>query len=103
MPAILLVSSGITLSGAKLLKMDGMAKCRVCGKDYTPCRAATQNGVFRWQAVSCSPECGAEYLRRIEASRAPKKPDPKPHKGKKASIPIFIDDSDEGLPGDLAE
>ena len=26
-------------------------------------------GVFRWQDVSCSPECGEIYLRRINESR----------------------------------
>ena len=26
-------------------------------------------GVFRWQEVACSPECGAEYLRRVQVAR----------------------------------
>lgn len=46
--------------------------CRVCGKKYKGCRTAEQaNGVFRWQAVSCSPECGEIYLQRILESRKP--------------------------------
>lgn len=101
MPATLLVSCGLTPCGVS--KMNGFAKCRVCGKEYTPCRTAVANGVFRWQAVSCSPECGAEYLRRIEESRASKQSDSKPHKGKKASIPIFIDDSENTSAEDTQE
>lgn len=34
------------------------------------CRSLTpQVGVFRWQSVACSPECGAEYLRRLRIAR----------------------------------
>ena len=45
-------------------------KCRVCGKDYDPCYSTgLQNGIFRWREVSCSPECGAIYLRQIQESR----------------------------------
>lgn len=44
--------------------------CRVCGKEYESCRSANRNaGVFRWQEVACSPECGAIYLDRINESR----------------------------------
>lgn len=44
--------------------------CRVCGKKYKGCRTAEQaDGIFRWQAVSCSPECGEIYLQRILESR----------------------------------
>lgn len=45
--------------------------CRVCGRTYEGCRSVTpnDNGVFRWQRVACSPECGAEYLRQINESR----------------------------------
>lgn len=45
-------------------------KCRVCGRPYEACRSLDRSaGVFRWQSVACSPECGAEYLRLIEAAR----------------------------------
>ena len=45
--------------------------CRVCGKTYEACHTAKKNvGEFRWQEVACSPECGAEYLRRVMAARA---------------------------------
>lgn len=45
-------------------------KCRVCGKEYEACRSADRTaGVFRWQEVACSPECGAIYLQQINESR----------------------------------
>ena len=44
--------------------------CRVCGKEYEACRSANRNaGVFRWQEVACSPECGVIYLERVNESR----------------------------------
>ena len=44
--------------------------CRVCGKEYEPCRSTNKNlKVFHWQEVACSPECGAVYLQRINESR----------------------------------
>lgn len=47
-----------------------MKKCRVCGKPYEACHTMRHNaGVFRWQEVACSPECGSIYLARIEESR----------------------------------
>lgn len=56
--------------------MNPMMKCRVCGKEYEPCRSAKlQDGVFRWREVACSPDCGAIYLQQINESRGlvPKK------------------------------
>lgn len=45
--------------------------CRVCGKEYEACHTLKRvAGVFRWQEVACSPECGGIYLAKIEASRA---------------------------------
>jgi hypothetical protein len=47
-----------------------MKQCRVCGKEYEACRSANRTaGVFRWQEVACSEECGTEYLRQINESR----------------------------------
>lgn len=43
--------------------------CRVCGREYEACQTPNLTNTFRWQEVSCSPECGAEYLRRIKLSR----------------------------------
>lgn len=46
--------------------------CRVCGKSYEACRTMSKAaGVFRWQEVACSPECGTEYLRRVTEARSP--------------------------------
>jgi len=44
--------------------------CRICGASYEACRSA-KNGstAFNWQEVACSPECGSEYLRRVNESR----------------------------------
>ena len=44
--------------------------CRVCGKEFTPCnKPSSVLGAFNYRAVACSPECGAEYLRRVQAAR----------------------------------
>ena len=45
-------------------------KCRICGKEYDACSSSKKHsGVFRWQEVACSPECGSEYLKRVLQSR----------------------------------
>ena len=44
-------------------------KCRVCGKEFEPCRSAKVNGTFNWKEVACSPECGAKYLERVNEAR----------------------------------
>lgn len=47
-----------------------MKKCRVCGKLYEACHTAKYvEGVFRWQDVTCSRECGDIYLAQIKTSR----------------------------------
>ena len=68
-------------------------QCRVCGKDYEPCRSvALQNGVFRWREVSCSPECGAIYLRRIQESRGLISSEVKKPRSKKAEVkPVEVE------------
>lgn len=44
--------------------------CKVCGKEYEPCRSLRQkSSVFNWRAVACSPQCGQEYFRLIAESR----------------------------------
>lgn len=43
--------------------------CRVCGKQYKACRTPNPDGVFRYKEVTCSPECGQEYLRRVLEER----------------------------------
>ena len=44
--------------------------CKVCGKEYEYCKTWNSTDKFRWQDVACSPECGAKYFARIEASRS---------------------------------
>lgn len=48
----------------------GTRICRVCGMEYKYCKTNRREGIFRWQDVACSPEHGAIYFARIEASRA---------------------------------
>lgn len=44
--------------------------CRVCGKMFTPCnKTSGALGAFNYREIACSPECGAEYLRRVQAAR----------------------------------
>ena len=45
--------------------------CRVCGKPYEVCSSKRIGTSYRWQEVSCSPECGMIYLERIIQSRSP--------------------------------
>lgn len=52
--------------------MSNKLVCRVCGKEYDPCRTPKINGGFRWQDVACCSEHGAEYLDKIRKSRMPK-------------------------------
>ena len=44
--------------------------CRVCGKQFVPCNKSSASlGAFTYHSIACSPECGAEYLRRVQAAR----------------------------------
>ena len=47
----------------------GTKVCKVCGKTYEYCKTNRHAGIFRWQDVACSKECGAIYFARIQASR----------------------------------
>lgn len=66
--------------------------CRVCGKAYEACRTMMNRtaGVFRWQEVACSPECGAEYLRRINEARNPTPPAQKRGLKRKVAIEPIV-------------
>lgn len=75
--------------------------CRVCGREYEACRSVRRDAghVFRWQEVACSPECGAEYLRRVNESREPA---PKTRHGMCAGLPRASDAAcaeKESVPG----
>lgn len=53
--------------------MANLKVCKVCGKEYEPCRSLRQAGsVFNWRAVACSPQCGQEYFRQVEEARGHK-------------------------------
>ena len=44
--------------------------CKVCGRPYYGCTNAEKyDGVFRYQTVACSPECGAIYLAEVLKAR----------------------------------
>ena len=44
--------------------------CKVCGKEYVPCRSLRPgDGTFNWRVVACSPRCGEEYFRRVSVAR----------------------------------
>lgn len=46
--------------------------CRVCGKQFVPCNKTSASlGAFNYHSIACSPECGAEYLRRVQEARKP--------------------------------
>ena len=64
--------------------------CRVCGCEYEACRSLkkTVGGPFQWQEVACSPECGAEYLRRVNEARNPV---PKSKRGNRAKV-VLVDE-----------
>lgn len=75
-------------------------KCRVCGKPYEACHTTRHiAGVFRWQEVACSPECGSAYLAKIEESRRVKTVTVVNTEDEKAveniGVAELIDDSDE--------
>lgn len=68
-----------------------MNTCRVCGKQYKACASTIRTPYStgnRWQEVACSPECGAEYFRRIEEARAPKVGKEKPKKKEHVAMDI---------------
>lgn len=69
--------------------------CRVCGKSYEACHTMNKvAGVFRWQEVACSPECGAEYLRRITESRSSTLSASKPNKSKRRSAHVEMNENE---------
>ena len=44
--------------------------CRVCGKMFVPCnKPSAVISAFNYHSLAFSPECGAEYLRRVQAAR----------------------------------
>lgn len=81
-------------------------KCRVCGKSYEACHTIKHiAGVFRWQEVACSKECGSIYLAKIEESRKIKPAEVKDEIAvEETGVVDFIDDEeDEELYDELEE
>lgn len=78
--------------------MNNKSICKVCGKEYEPCRTV-RNGdeTFNWKAVACSPECGEEYFRRIIASRTKAAPESeeRPSAKRKRSVKPVINEVKE--------
>ena len=73
-------------------------KCRVCGKPYEACRTSRRTaGIFRWQEVACSPECGSIYLAKIEESRREIKPEKVNDENavEETKVVDFIEDDEE--------
>lgn len=44
-----------------------MAKCKICGKEFTPCRTNTP---LNWRRVACCVEHGAIWFEKVEAARS---------------------------------
>lgn len=45
-------------------------ECRVCGKQFVPCNKSSASlCAFNYRSIACSPECGVEYLRRVQEAR----------------------------------
>ena len=74
-------------------------KCRVCGKEYEYCHTVRRvPGIFRWQDVACSSECGATYLAQIEESRSVKSDViSKPSENEQFVETTYICDEDEEI------
>lgn len=50
--------------------------CKTCGKTYEYCHTFRRDsGVFRWQDVACSPECGQQYLIAVKIARGEIQPE----------------------------
>ena len=48
------------------------AKCRICEKDFVPCKKCFRvTGVFNWREMCCSEQCGKQYLFEVEKARNP--------------------------------
>lgn len=80
-------------------------KCRVCGKEYEACHTLKHTaGVFRWQEVACSQECGSIYLAAIRESRKTNQVSGTEAKNVKP-VPTFIEEDidEEELDNELAE
>lgn len=45
-------------------------RCEICGREYTVCNTALNaRDRFAYEKAACSPECGAEFFRRVMVAR----------------------------------
>ena len=82
--------------------MGKMKICRVCGKEFKPCRSIRpDDDIFNWRVIACSPKCGEEYFKQVATARGEISPDKsdqtkKPKKdsvfNKNAEIETFFKD-----------
>lgn len=66
-------------------------QCRVCGKNFIPCRISeTELEAFNYKSICCSAECGAEYFEQVRIAREePQKiVETKPKKSKKDKVEV---------------
>lgn len=69
--------------------------CRVCGKPFVPCNKTSRAlGAFNYREVACSPECGSEYFRRVEAARQQSLTSPQDAKASTDDVKVEDDKKD---------
>jgi len=53
--------------------MQEKAKCRICDKEFNPCKGITgippDQQPFNWRKICCSAACGSQYINSILDSR----------------------------------
>lgn len=48
-------------------------KCRICGKEYTPCSYCENDKMaFHYRTICCSRECAVVYFARVQEARGKK-------------------------------
>lgn len=68
-----------------------MAKCKVCGKEFTPCRTNTP---LNWRRVACCAEHGAVWFEKIEAARAAR-PNVEPERNEELQALLSVEQPEE--------
>lgn len=68
-----------------------MAKCKVCGREFTPCRTNTP---LNWRRVACCAEHGAVWFEKIEAARTAR-PNIEPEHNEELQALLSVEQSEE--------
>lgn len=76
-----------------------MAKCKVCGKEFTPCRTNTP---LNWRRVACCAEHGAIWFEKIEAARAAQ-PDVEPEHNEELQALLSVEEPVEPVESEPVE